>query len=37
MTLYTFVSLKEAATFIRTSARPCKVWDFGEFLLIEMD
>jgi hypothetical protein len=36
MTLYTFVSLKEAAAFLRTSARPCKVWDLGEFLLIEV-
>jgi hypothetical protein len=36
MTLYTFVSLKEAAAFLRTSTRPCKVWDFGEFVLIEM-
>jgi hypothetical protein len=36
MTLYTFTSLKEAATFIRLTPRPCKVWDLGEFLLIEL-
>jgi hypothetical protein len=36
MTLYTFVSIKEAATFICTAPRPCKVWDLGEFLLIEV-
>jgi hypothetical protein len=36
MTLYTFVSLKEATAFLRTSPHPCKVWDLGEFLLIEV-
>jgi hypothetical protein len=36
MTLYTFTSLKEAAAFLRTTPRPCKVWDLGEFLLIEV-
>jgi hypothetical protein len=36
MTLYTFLDLREAAAFLRTAPRPCKVWDLGEFLLIEV-
>jgi hypothetical protein len=36
MTLYTFISLQEAVAFIRTAPRPCKAWDLGEFILIEV-
>jgi hypothetical protein len=36
MTLYTFISLREAAAFLRTLARPCKVWDLGTLILIEV-
>jgi hypothetical protein len=36
MTLYTFLDIREALTFLRTAPRPCKAWDLGSFILIEI-
>jgi hypothetical protein len=36
MTLYTFLDAREATAFLRTAPRPCKVWDLGTLILIEV-